>query len=57
MQWCTVRVCKVFNEYPGISEKIFLLKKLIPLKPKSQYSHSLLYEIFTLDCSFERNAA
>ena len=33
-QWRTVRVCKVFSEYPGISEKNIFLKKRIPLKPK-----------------------
>ena len=33
-QWRTVRVCKVFSEYPGISEKNIFLKKLIPSKPK-----------------------
>ena len=31
-------------------QKNSCLKKLIPLKPKIQYSHSLLYKRFTLDC-------
>ena len=35
----------------GYQKNIFL-KNFIPLKPKIQYSHSLLYEISTLDCHY-----
>ena len=28
MQWRSVRACKIFSEYPGISEKYFLKKLL-----------------------------
>ena len=51
-QWRTVRACKVFTELPGILEKIIFLKKLILLKPKIQYSHSILHEISMLDCHY-----
>ena len=36
----------------GYQKNIVFLKKLIPLKPKIQYSHSLLHEISTLDCHY-----
>ena len=35
----------------GYQKNIFL-KKRIPVKPKIQYSHILLYEISTLDCHY-----
>ena len=51
MQWRTVRACKVFSDYPGISKRIFF-KNLIPLKPEIHCNRSLLYEISTLDSDY-----
>ena len=50
-QWRTISVCMVFSEYPGIPEK-YCFEKLIPLKPKIQYSYSVLCKISTLDCHY-----